>query len=109
TLSCQYSALTFCILVPCCLRWCSHTRRHARRTRTTGAMMPRRYTQVAAAATVEREMSVARPALFATRPAIAAPKAIPSDWIVGMDDAVKILSPGRAAAMLQLLMCAKQI
>src|SRR5215510_943611 len=52
--------------------------------------------------TVARETSVARPAVFATRPAIAAPKAIPSDWIVGMEDAVRILSPGRAVAMLQL-------
>src|SRR5262247_1555521 len=58
--------------------------------------------------TVARETSVARPAVFATRPAIAAPKAIPSDWRVGMDDAVRILSPGHAAVMLQLLMCAKQ-
>ena len=37
----------------------------------------------------------------------AAPKAIPSDPMVGIEAAVRVPSPGSAAAIVQLLICAK--
>jgi hypothetical protein len=68
-----------------------------------GAMTLSPYTHVAAAVTVDGDTPAARPAAFATTPAVAAPKATPSCWAVGMQDAVQSSSPRHAAAMVQLL------
>ena len=63
-----------------------------------GATTLRPYTQVATAVIVDRDTPAAKPAAFATTPAVAAPKAVPSWLPMGIQEAVRSSSPGRAAS-----------
>jgi hypothetical protein len=58
--------------------------------------------------TVSGDIPEPRPAAFATSRAVAAPKPRPRNDIVGIDDAVALASPSRAADIAQLPICAKQ-
>ena len=66
------------------------------------------YTQVAAAATVWTVTPLARPAVLAIRPAMAAPKLMPSERMVGIEDAVRLSKPGSAMRMVSATRCRLQ-